>query len=254
MPVLQDLAHHITRAVGIETLSVQPIQHSKINETVLLKGAGQAFYAKIFRSAAITALDPKIRYDREMSILSRTWSVPTPSLIYHSDDERVVVTREVLGDSFQDFIAQGRSLEALGMMARWLAGFHTSAPARPRSGTLWDHFSQFGELKRNPDFWTLQPLLSEHPIGQVVLTKGDCASANFKFTEKGAVGLDFEGVAFRAMEFDLVSLIRGLHALTGESVEAMVATVVEQYHSVRAIDQPKATAKVVKALVTVSDC
>ena len=228
MPILRDLANDITRATGIPELEVEPMARSASNMTMLLRGGGQVFFAKIYTDASQNALDANLRYDREKEILSKRWPVPTPTLVYSADTERVLVTREVPGHGFKHFMDEGRSLEALGLMARWIAGFHASTEPQPRDGSLWDHFSQYDELETNADFLALRGRLEQVPLKEYVLTKGDCAAANFKFGENGAIGLDFEGVAFRAKEYDLIALIRGLHSLTGESISAMVDTVVQQ--------------------------
>ena len=253
MPILRDLANDITRATGIPELEVEPMARSASNMTMLLRGGGQVFFAKIYTDASQNALDANLRYDREKEILSKTWPVPTPTLVYSADVERVLVTREVPGYGFKHYMDEGRALEALGMMARWVAGFHASAEPQPQDGTLWDHFSQYAELQDDPDFAELKDLLSAAPLKEYVLTKGDCSAANFKFGDDGAIGLDFEGAAYRAMEYDLVALIRGLESVTGESVPAMVDTVVQQYASVRRIDDPEATKAIVRALVEFTD-
>jgi len=253
MPVLRELAEDITQAVGVGELNVEPMRRSKSNMTMLLRGDGQVFFAKIYTDANPTSLDANQRYDREKEILSRDWPVATPQLVYSADVERVLVTREVAGHGFKHFMDQGRSLEALGMMSRWVAGFHASAAPQPQDGTLWDHFSQYAELQEDADFRTLKDQLSTVPLKEYVLTKGDCAASNFKFTDDGAIGLDFEGAAYRAKEYDMVALIRGLAGLTGESISAMVDTVVQQYASVREIDDIEATRAAVRAIVEVTD-
>ena len=253
MPVLRELAEDITRAVGVGELNVEPMARSRSNMTMLLRGGGQVFFAKIYTDANPTSLDANQRYDREKEILSKQWPVPTPQLVYSADVERVLVTREVAGHGFKHFMDEGRTLEALGLMARWVAGFHASAEPQPQDGSLWDHFSRYVELQDDPEFRALKDVLSAIPLKEYVLTKGDCAASNFKFTDAGAIGLDFEGAAFRAKEYDMVALIRGLESLTGESVSAMVDTVVQQYASVRPIDDSKATAAAVEALVRATD-
>ncbi len=253
MPVLRELAEDITKATGVAELVVEPMARSKSNMTMLLRGSGQVFFAKIYTDADRVSLDANERYDREKEILSKRWRVPTPMLVYSADVERVLVTREVPGHGFKHFMDEGRALEALGMMARWVAGFHASAEPAPQDGTLWDHFSKYEEFQDDPQFAGLRDLLAAQPLKEFVLTKGDCAAANFKFSENGAIGLDFEGVAFRAKEYDLLSLIRGLESLTGESVSDMVDTVVQQYSTVRPIEDEAATKAVVEALVRVSD-
>ncbi len=253
MPVLRDLADDITKAVGIKELDVEPMARSASNMTMLLRGGGQVFFAKIYTDADLNALDANLRYDREKEILSRRWPVPMPTMVYSADVERVIVTREVPGHGFKHYMDDGRTHEALGLMARWIAGFHGSAEPQPRDETLWDHFRQYDELESNAAFAALQPMLSAMPLREFVLTKGDCSAANFKFGENGAIGLDFEGVAFRAKEFDMISLIRGLSGLSGESIEAMTDTVVQQYASVRAIDDPDGTKAAVNAIVKITD-
>lgn len=253
MAVLRDLAEDITRAVGIKELEVEPMARSASNMTMLLRGGGQVFFAKIYTDADVNSLDANLRYDREKEILSKRWPVPTPTMVYSADVQRVIVTREVPGHGFKHFMDEGRTHEALGMMARWIAGFHASAAAQPRDETLWDHFRQYEELESNAEFAALRPMLSALPVTEHVLTKGDCSAANFKFNENGAVGLDFESVAFRAREFDLISLIRGLSALTGESIPAMTDTIVQQYASVRPFEDQEATKEAVEAIVRITD-
>lgn len=253
MPVLHDLAEDITRAAGVPELNVEPMSKSPSNMTMLLRGGGQVFFAKIFTDADLNALAADLRYDREKEILSQRWQVPTPQLVFAADVERVLVTREVVGHGFKHFVDEGRTLEALGMMARWVAGFHASARPQPHEGSLWDHFARYGELRHNADFAGLEPMLRARPLKELVLTKGDCAATNFKFTPAGAVGLDFEGAAFRAAEFDMIALIRGLEALTGESIADMADTVVQQYATVRGIEDIAATTTVVRKIVEVSD-
>lgn len=253
MAVLRDLADDITKAVGIKELDVQPMARSASNMTMLLRGGGQVFFAKIYTDADLNALDANLRYDREKEILSKRWPVPVPTMVYSADVERVIVTREVPGHGFKHFMDEGRTLEALGMMARWIAGFHASAEPQPRDESLWDHFRQYDELESNADFAALKPLLSAIPLTEFVLTKGDCSAQNFKFNENGAIGLDFEAAAFRAKEFDMVALVRGLSGLTGESIPALVDTVVQQYASVRPIEDAEATRNAVSALVKLTD-
>ncbi|MDF0600828.1 phosphotransferase [Psychromarinibacter sp. C21-152] len=253
MAVLRELAGDITKAVGINHLDVEPMARSASNMTMLLRGGGQVFFAKIYTDADLNALDANLRYDREKEILSQRWPVPTPTMVYSADVERVIVTREVPGHGFKHFMDEGRTLEALGMMARWIAGFHASADPQPRDETLWDHFSQYEELEGNAAFADLRGLLQSVPLTEYVLTKGDCTAHNFKFNENGAIGLDFEGAAYRAKEYDLVSMIRGLASLTGESIEAMTDVVVQQYATVRDIDDQEATKAAVRALVEVTD-
>lgn len=253
MAVLRELAGDITKAVGVNHLEVEPMARSASNMTMLLRGGGQVFFAKIYTDADLNALDANLRYDREKEILSQRWPVPTPTMVYSADVERVIVTREVVGHGFKHFMDEGRTLEALGMMARWIAGFHASAEPQPRDETLWDHFSQYEELEGNEAFLGLRDLLQAIPLTEYVLTKGDCTTHNFKFNENGAVGIDFEGVAYRAKEFDFVSMIRGLHSLTGESIEAMTDAIVQQYAAVRKIADEDATKEAVTALVRVTD-
>jgi tRNA A-37 threonylcarbamoyl transferase component Bud32 len=256
MPVIQDLSDQITRATGVPELQVEPMARSASNLTMLMRGGGQVFFAKIYTDAgdaAPGALDANQRYDREKAILARDWPVPMPTMLFAADTERVIVTREVPGDGFKHFLDEGRALEALGLMARWVAGFHASAEPQPRDETLWDHFSRYAELKDNPRMEEIRALLEAVPLTHFVLTKGDCTASNFKFDGNGAIGLDFEGAAYRAMEYDLVSMIRGLAGLTGETVEDMVDTVVQQYATVRPIADQDATKAAVRALVEVSD-
>ena len=196
MPVLRDLSDQITRALGVRELKVQPLVQSSANITMLMRGDGQALFAKIFTDADPTKLNANQRYDREKTILSKTWPVGMPQLVYFADTERVLVTREVKGHGFKHFRDADNTLDALGGMAGWLAGFHAAAEVQPKTGTLWDDFSQYAEFREAAGFPALQGLLSDYPLTEYVLSKGDCMAANFKFTPTGVVGLDFEGVAY----------------------------------------------------------
>ncbi len=253
MPVLRDLSEQITRALGVRELKVEPIAQSSANLTMLMRGDGQAFFAKIFTDADPTKLNANQRYDREKAILSKTWPVGVPQLVYSADTERVLVTREVKGYGFKHYRDADESLEALGKMAGWLAGFHAAAEVQPKTGSLWDDFSQYAEFRETAGFPALIGTLSDYPLKEYVLSKGDCMAANFKFTPSGVVGLDFEGVAFRPKEYDLVALLQGLSRLTGESVPDMSAMVVQQYHAIRPIDDVAATIAVVTRLVELTD-
>ncbi|WP_425051268.1 hypothetical protein [Psychromarinibacter sp. S121] len=253
MAVLRELAQDITRATGVNELSVEPMARSGSNMTMLLRGEGQVFFAKIFTDADVNAADANLRYDREKQILSKRWPVPMPVMVYSADTERVIVTREVQGHGFKHFIEQGRVMDALGMMARWVAGFHAAVGTQKRDETLWDHFGQYDEMEGNPAYAVLRDLLSQVPLTEYVLTKGDVSAHNFKFNDKGAVGLDFESVGYRAKEFDLIGMIRGLHKLTGESISAMSDTVVQQYDTVRRIDDIETTAAAVAVLTELTD-
>ncbi len=257
MPVIQELSDQITRATGVPELQVEPMARSASNLTMLMRGGGQVFFAKIYTDAgddaAEGALDANERYDREKAILTRDWRVRMPSILFAADNERVIVTREVAGDGFKHFLDEGRSLEALGLMARWVAGFHASAEPQPRDETLWDHFSRYAELRDNPRMAAAREVLESVKVTHHVLTKGDCTAANFKFDGNGAIGLDFEGAAYRVKEYDLLSMIRGMSGLTGETVEDMVDTVVQQYASVRPIADQDGTKAALRALVQITD-
>ena len=253
MPVLRELAKEITEAVGIRELAVEAHSRSSANMTMLLRGDGQAFFAKIFTKGDFSKIDANVRYDREKQILSKTWPVGMPKLVYSADVPRVLVTREVRGWGFKHFMDNGETLDALGKIARWIAGFHASGETQPMGGSLWDEFTKYPEFNEAMGFDELRPLLEASSLSEYVLSKGDCSAANFKFSDKGVVGLDFEGVAFRAREYDLIGLLQGLHGLTGESIEDMVDTVVKQYASVRPIEDQHATKEVIQRLVEITD-
>ena len=85
MAVLRELAQDITRATGVNQLSVEPMARSDKNMTMLLRGEGQAFFAKIFTDADASAGDANLRYDREKQILSKRWPVAMPVMVYSAD-------------------------------------------------------------------------------------------------------------------------------------------------------------------------
>jgi hypothetical protein len=253
MPVLRDLANEITRALNIPELKVSPFSRSSANIVLLLQGAGQAFFAKIFTNNDLEKLDANIRYDREKAILTKPWPVGIPKLVYAADVQRVLVTREVVGFGFKHYIDSGEVLEAMGMMAQWLAGFHAAAEVQPMEGTLWDDFVKYAEFRNSPGFDAHKGALMDYPLKEYVLSKGDATAVNFKFKAGKAIALDFEGVAFRAKEYDLVALIQGLNRLTNTTIADMVDTVVTQYAKVRPIDDPEATKDVINRVLSVSD-
>jgi len=253
MPVLRDLADEITRALGIPELQVRPFSRSGANAVLLLQGAGQAFFAKIFTDNDPNRLDANTRYDREKTILSRSWPVGMPDLVYAADVPRVLVTREVIGLGVKHFIDRGETLDAIAMMARWLAGFHAAAAVQPRQGALWDDFIKYPEFRTAPGFSAHRKALGAYPLKEYVLAKGDATAVNFRFRGGQAIAYDFEGVAYRAREYDMVALIQGLNRLTGTTIADMVDTVVEQYASQRQIDDPAATKDVLNRILSVSD-
>jgi hypothetical protein len=253
MGVMQNLQDQIVRAVNAQSLDVSTWSQSANNVVLLLNAPnGRSFFAKIFALEQDGGLPAQLRYRRERDILRALNGDGAPRLLWHADQERVLVTAAIEGFGVKYFLDKGRAATAVEHMARWVARFHQQFETTPvEDQTLWTHVSQYPRYAMADGFDHLEPLLSSMRLRERVMSRGDCSATNFKFNRNGTFGLDFEGAALRAKEIDLLEIVSSIAELTGESVEALSEVAVQHYALVRPIDDKTKTVDVISRL---SEC
>lgn len=232
MPVLRQLQDELTASTGASALEVAPWSRSRGNVVTLLRGPaeGQAFFAKIFAFDVTGGMSANERYRREKTILDKMGGMGAPELVFAADVERVLVTRAVAGQGIKRLLAQGEAKTAIAAVAQWLGRFHNRFEPHPaQEATLLEHFQLYPEFTSCAGFPTLSPLLSDMPLTELVMSRGDGGLSNFRLAPDRVVGLDFEGAAYRAKEFDMIGMAQGFHALTDESAEDIADWVVAHY-------------------------
>ena len=146
MALMRDCAPQIAAATGEPRLRVSPFSRSSGNITLALKGQKANFFAKVFAFDRKRGIPAKLRYAREKAVLTCPWQVRIPQLTLSLDVPRLLVTREVVGHGFKLHVDEGRMIDGLVEISRWIAGFHASAQTTPRGSTFWDEVFESGSI------------------------------------------------------------------------------------------------------------